>query len=357
LYAKGALYAKIAVPTASGSRFVHVFNTHLQTTFDNAQADHFYDPAEPATLTRYRQLRTLKTFIDHQLRSELGYYDFVPNLVDGPVNHDSILLLGNFNINGRQDARDGFHGDEYIAMKRGLEGSETYDFNGPVPLRMYAKDLLFDLEGKHPVTLGAEEHGAPGETVLTHRKFQSACARMDYVFQLLMLPKHAPRALNPAPEHATRVAIKETRVEKFKTCPESEDILMQMEEGRRASVDPVEASAESVADKTVFYTPPESMTDDAVAQLQKLDLDAVVASNPSLADKSNGPLQARKSIVGNLTGDKKEKKIKFTQISGTLWLLATTLTHRSLWSQHDCARSPRRRTKVGPNKELKSDLL
>ena len=75
--AKGAIYAKVEIDK---NRTLHVFNTHLQTSYER-------DPSmkDSSVLVRLNQLQALKDFIDECTRDKKP--------------EEPILLMGDFHVN------------------------------------------------------------------------------------------------------------------------------------------------------------------------------------------------------------------------------------------------------------------
>ncbi|KAJ3299862.1 calcium calmodulin-dependent protein kinase type 1G [Borealophlyctis nickersoniae] len=228
--AKGALYAKIAVsPTAH----IHVFTTHLQSTYEIRAT-----LSDASVVTRLNQLVALKEFIDDCTRNK-------------PAN-EPIFLAGTLNVNAKADksgaAAPGSETEEYTIMLRLLRGeiaipptptadrsatpagntssqtssegatgastsptSPTSPLPAPTPMRV--RDLVYESMGVHPVTFGdVTEDGKPRETVLTAVDSLKSCGSIDYVFCLNGANSNASAG---DADEVVKVEQKGTRVDKF----------------------------------------------------------------------------------------------------------------------------------------------
>jgi hypothetical protein len=184
------LYARIAIDSKT---HLHVFNTHLQTTYEQNAPLH-----ELSVLVRFTQLAQLKEFIDQQLKH-------IPST-------ERILLLGDFNVNGRlspDEHQIGMSSAQYNAMLKiltgeglklvdidpklqeadlitGVLGSEDGDVFCASKTRLIVKDIMQLKYGDHPVTF-ADVHpqtGEPLETILTHKSTHKTCQSVDYILSI-----------------------------------------------------------------------------------------------------------------------------------------------------------------------------
>lgn len=91
---KGCLYAKILYtdPKSNSEIPIHVFNTHLQAGYDAGRETH--------EANRLLQMAEMRNFIE--LKTKLDY--------------DPILVLGDFNVNGRAGRTDGRPSAAYFDM-------------------------------------------------------------------------------------------------------------------------------------------------------------------------------------------------------------------------------------------------
>jgi len=91
-----------------------------------------------------------------------------------------VILLGDFNVNGRKSQSDGTDSEEYLRMMSQIQ-LPCFDM----------KDLLKDDAGFHPVTVGDVEvidgTQSPKEIHLTRPEDQKLCKRLDYIFWLQRL--------------------------------------------------------------------------------------------------------------------------------------------------------------------------
>lgn len=140
---KGVLYAKVQV----GSSFVHVFNTHLQASYGYE----FDFVNNPYMHPRQKQIKRMAAFIE-----KITGKDSYP-----------ILVMGDFNVNGRAAPDDGSDSTEYVAMMESLR-SRQYE----------VVDILkVQNGGEHPVTYG-------GKGVLPGEKPKTGGQRLDFIFEL-----------------------------------------------------------------------------------------------------------------------------------------------------------------------------
>ncbi|KAJ3124446.1 hypothetical protein HK098_001120 [Nowakowskiella sp. JEL0407] len=226
-YSKGAIYAKIAL---TESKYIHVFNTHLQSSTDRLPPI-----TEPTAIVRINQLVALKEFIDDIVKKKLP--------------HEPVFLFGNFNINSRKRPDAGFKpSEEYNLLKKFLRGEVTAvlasskqeavnagsaasgsESGGssstsaspktPDPLRLRVYDLVWERYGESPVTIGDvvdTQTMAPAETVLTAQDKQQTMQCVDYAFWLNQDDHH----INGFNCGGVRVDLMTTEIEKFKVVGE-----------------------------------------------------------------------------------------------------------------------------------------
>ncbi|KAJ3026123.1 UNVERIFIED_CONTAM: ribosomal 40S subunit protein S1B [Siphonaria sp. JEL0065] len=233
--AKGAIYAKIKV---APSNYLHVFNTHLQSsakdapvllgtpqvppaTTNSQQANgapataqsglqipstHLvHPPASPlfgsvrtassdplaqshqdeanAAAVRLSQLAKLKDFMDDVMRLHRG---------------DSAFLAGSLNVNSRAPgtaSQQQKHTEEYLTMLKllrgdlvvtglkpnGVAGSPSTAAGIAAPVRFQVNDLMYETNGEHPITFGEIDGVCGGKTDAEN------ASSIDYV--LLLTPK------------------------------------------------------------------------------------------------------------------------------------------------------------------------
>jgi len=153
LSSKGVIYAKIQFD----SGFVHFFNTHLQATYNDDPAPHKFSKI------RHQQLSQVRDFVHLKTKED---------------NHP-IVLLGDFNVNGRTNDSDAKDSQEYLNL---IEILSQPHFK--------VRDLLKEhsLWQGHPATVGDihEMEGTvyPKEVHLTHISDQKIRKRLDYIFVL-----------------------------------------------------------------------------------------------------------------------------------------------------------------------------
>ena len=167
--AKGAMYAKIVIEKTNLSQagsstnnedsahaVLHVFNTHLQASYDHNASNAANDAA------RAKQLEDLQRFIASKA-----------SLCESHHN-EYILLAGDINVDARSKEDPCSHSDGYIHMLQQLT----------VP-GYVLHDLLHEAEGEHHVTVGDAvangEQLLARETILTGRKDHCCMKRLDYV--------------------------------------------------------------------------------------------------------------------------------------------------------------------------------
>jgi len=151
LAAKGAIHALIQFQPG---QFVHVFNTHLQASYN-----------DPRSLTKFQKSQWVRT---SQLQ-ELAAF------MHTTTKNDSypIMLLGDFNVNGRKSPTDASDSEEYLNMIQIF--GQYFD----------CEDLLRDTMGYHPPTVGdIHEDGSPREIHLTNVNDQKITKRIDYIWWL-----------------------------------------------------------------------------------------------------------------------------------------------------------------------------
>lgn len=237
--------------------------------------------------SRQCQLKELKSFIDGRISKELRTYQ------DSKYKHEVILLVGNFNIDGRKMAGDGTrHSQEYMIMKTILEGTDARN------LKMYAFDLLYYSKDEHPITYGdIDENNKPMETILTHPKMHGAQASMDYIFLLDLVDSEKLVPPDSPPKQYLKVDICHTNVEKFTVLKETK-----------------------IQDKKA----PENSTSNGSGSSYESLEEKIEQFNSSSSDGSND--DSRESFCETNTNKKgqvflstlngtKPKKIKFTQLS------------------------------------------
>lgn len=92
---KGCLYAKILYKDSENNDTeipIHVFNTHLQAGYDAGRETH--------EANRLLQMTEMRNFIEHKTK----------------LDHDPILVFGDFNVNGRVGRTDGRPSSAYAEM-------------------------------------------------------------------------------------------------------------------------------------------------------------------------------------------------------------------------------------------------
>lgn len=182
--AKGALYAKIAL---TPQYCIHVFTTHLQSTYEKDVGI-----MDPSVVVRLNQIAMLKEFIDDCTRSKPA--------------HEPIFLMGDMNTNGREASGSGKHSEEYNIMNKILQGeiapsnipsmgptnslSTTSNITASLSnlmsktIRYQMHDLAYEAYGQHPVTYAdVTDHSSktPRETVLTAADDLGGCCSFDYI--------------------------------------------------------------------------------------------------------------------------------------------------------------------------------
>lgn len=200
--AKGALYAKIAV---SPTLCIHVFNTHLQSSFEKVSSMN-----DPSVLVRLQQVCMLKTFIDDCIRQKPA--------------HEPIFLMGDMAVDGRNSGENGTeHSEQFVVMNKILKGEIdiSEEINGALgtsssppmehkrrypPLKLSCKDVVFEGLHEHPVTIGDidSRSKSPKETALTHPEQLKTCQCVDYILMLNFNNTESPN-----------VEVKDPSVEKF----------------------------------------------------------------------------------------------------------------------------------------------
>eukprot|EP01112_Ceratiomyxa_fruticulosa_P018292 TRINITY_DN5823_c0_g1_i2.p1 TRINITY_DN5823_c0_g1~~TRINITY_DN5823_c0_g1_i2.p1 ORF type:complete len:311 (-),score=30.86 TRINITY_DN5823_c0_g1_i2:447-1379(-) len=167
LAAKGVMYAKICIPFEPEGQFIvfHLFTTHMQASYATNLSN------GPNDNVRERQTLMLKNFIISKIEGD-GF---------------PIILMGDFNVNGRKSATDGADSEEYIQFLRLLDSPKHYSI----------VDLLkFSYRG-HPVTVGdaIEKDGlppVPKETALTNPHDWLCRGSVDYIFLLKRVQEIVP---------------------------------------------------------------------------------------------------------------------------------------------------------------------
>jgi len=179
LAAKGVLYTKIQLRNGMASNGdrekdknsaggmngkglqLHLFNTHMQASYNSVKNLQQKDRYEAI---RTSQLKNLREFVFEKTKG-----DSFP-----------IVLLGDFNVNGRKGQFNGSDSEEYLHMLDQIN-IPCFELN----------DLLKEHTGFHPVTVGDVEiidgTHSPKEVHLTKPEDQKLCKRLDYIFWLKRL--------------------------------------------------------------------------------------------------------------------------------------------------------------------------
>eukprot|EP01111_Echinosteliopsis_oligospora_P013176 TRINITY_DN4657_c0_g1_i1.p1 TRINITY_DN4657_c0_g1~~TRINITY_DN4657_c0_g1_i1.p1 ORF type:complete len:401 (+),score=118.37 TRINITY_DN4657_c0_g1_i1:90-1292(+) len=154
---KGILYAKIKVE----STFVHVFNTHMQASYGNAE----YQLTSPYSEVRKKQLDQMAKFM-----IEMTKEDEYP-----------IVILGDFNVNARAISQDNttfvenMESAEYLDMIRTLSG----DLFTVVDVLKHFHD------GNHPITY-------EGKGVHVGDKEGIGSQRLDFILEVTRKSPESP---------------------------------------------------------------------------------------------------------------------------------------------------------------------
>ncbi|KAJ3059902.1 hypothetical protein HDU98_004082 [Podochytrium sp. JEL0797] len=218
--AKGAIYAKIKV---SPSKYIHVFNTHLQSSAKDAPVlvgdnsapvpasspttglqiptSSLFPPSSPlfsrnrsssvepsisgevnAAAVRLSQLATLKEFIDDNMRNHC---------------EEPAFLAGSLNINSRPQQVNKSKTDsteEYLNMLKLLSGEAVVPGANPASvdtsMQFQVKDLIYEGCGEHPITFG-EVDGVCEKPAAAIDPESSNAVSIDYV--LLLMAKGSKR--------------------------------------------------------------------------------------------------------------------------------------------------------------------
>ncbi len=107
IVAKGCLYVKLRITNAQKQEIpLHLFNTHMQAGYDKGRELH--------EANRLHQMDELRNFI--ALKTKL--------------DNDPILVVGDFNVNGRVGPKDGSESEAYRDLRRRAfpEGYQVRDF-------------------------------------------------------------------------------------------------------------------------------------------------------------------------------------------------------------------------------------
>ncbi|KAJ3216513.1 calcium calmodulin-dependent protein kinase type 1G [Dinochytrium kinnereticum] len=260
--AKGAIYAKISI---TPHHYVHVINTHLQSSSANASlisldSTSASSSEKDVASVRMQQIQALKEFIDDCVRKH-GSED------------DLFIVTGGLNINARASkSRGRQHSKDYQDMVQVLTGRVSHETkehssrsSSPMPTVSVARrqpghsaqtpkpapgPVLMDLcdvpyeafQGEHPVTFGdvvdPGKDSRPRETVLTATEALGACASIDYILCLSRksyergsrspVVRDDARKVSEAPvkqkvlaDKRVVVNISETRIEKFTVTGEA----------------------------------------------------------------------------------------------------------------------------------------
>jgi endonuclease/exonuclease/phosphatase family metal-dependent hydrolase len=174
---KGALYAEIQI----GDSRLHLYTTHAQAT---------YDTSLKYFLKRSQQFVCFQKFVKESLKRH--------KYQDG----ESVLLTGDFNVDGRDPMRFKSRKMEVFSLFKELPNlGKTGVFSEYEALTACLSDdnkdavenLVFKHNGKHPITFGAYEvnhknEKMPKEAILTAKEGQTVAECLDYIF------KYVPRA-------------------------------------------------------------------------------------------------------------------------------------------------------------------
>eukprot|EP01119_Soliformovum_irregulare_P009773 TRINITY_DN2350_c0_g1_i1.p1 TRINITY_DN2350_c0_g1~~TRINITY_DN2350_c0_g1_i1.p1 ORF type:complete len:278 (+),score=79.02 TRINITY_DN2350_c0_g1_i1:523-1356(+) len=177
LATKGVLYAKIQL---SQKMFIHVFNTHLQASYNDPSSLKLGDKY---IKIRTNQLTTMREFVYQKTKDD----------------QHPIILLGDFNVDARHETDHTQESDEYHIMLKTLAGD-----------CFHVTDVLKDHLGHHPATVGdfyeSDGKRVAKETVLTSYHDQGVPKRLDYIFWVTRI-SDAERAMGPEPtENDTLIA-------------------------------------------------------------------------------------------------------------------------------------------------------
>lgn len=159
--AKGILHAKIKITKPSPkdkegeSEILHLFNTQMQASYEK----HLSKLRQKYESIRYSQIEMLKDFVLSKTKDDAH----------------SVVLMGDFNVNGRNPHPDGLiESEEYLKMKRFIASHFQFD------------DLLHKSLGFHPITTGdmdiIDGEIIAKEIYLTKPIDQKLCKSLDYIF-------------------------------------------------------------------------------------------------------------------------------------------------------------------------------
>mmetsp|Transcript_25463 Transcript_25463/g.39905 ORF Transcript_25463/g.39905 Transcript_25463/m.39905 type:complete len:257 (+) Transcript_25463:135-905(+) len=158
--AKGALYVLIQ---PSPGQFLHIFNTHPQASYPEEGAYPAMTGEEKSCKARRQQIAELVEFMSQCVRER-----------NCSQQQESIVLMGDLNVNARTSAENPASSVEYSMLKSSL---------GRLGI---AQDLVLAHTGEHPVTFGdVEETGGfrkPKEVVLTEASERMTQQSLDYIW-------------------------------------------------------------------------------------------------------------------------------------------------------------------------------
>eukprot|EP01132_Coremiostelium_polycephalum_P002950 gene2950-3682_t len=191
LASKGALYTKIEIVSKRSSptgepQYIHLFTTHLQASYARPQ---FEQQQQQKTDQQQQHPNVandgIRAIQINQLR------DFI--ISKCKQDHQTIILAGDLNVDGRSSKTDPTDGKAYLEM---LDSLSTCPKTGS-KLFNITDYLREDYGGNHPPTVGdikcnskEEESTSSGgngviarETVLTHTNDYGCMKRLDYILQ------------------------------------------------------------------------------------------------------------------------------------------------------------------------------
>lgn len=155
---KGVLYAKIQIQ----DHIFHFFNTHLQASYNDRKS--LRNAGKNIEVRNY-QLETLRDFITSKTRNDMN----------------PIIVLGDFNINGKDEQDTTKESEEYLTMFNIFQNAFQVNYK--------VEDILKECKGGHPSTVGDYEivdgQKIPKEVHLTHKNDLSLGKRLDYIFWIL----------------------------------------------------------------------------------------------------------------------------------------------------------------------------
>jgi len=207
LAAKGVLYAKVSIPFGSEGQYIvfHLFTTHMQASYATNHSNN------PNNLVRERQILMLRDFIVSKIEGD-GF---------------PIILMGDFNVNGRKGPTDSTDSDEYLQFLRLLDSPKHYSI----------VDLLkYSFGGHHPVTVGdtVEKEGAPPipkETALTNPIDWVCKGSVDYIFLLKrvqeIIPVSPDELSSPSTVIATETSFSVNKTHLVKLTVHSDDTKVE----------------------------------------------------------------------------------------------------------------------------------